>query len=186
MKRMVYIAGPITKGDLAHNINQGTAAFIALAKAGLAPICPMWSAFSGQAMTASGGPYRAIVNLDTGLPVCTSVADITGKVFSVAGATPNELTHADWLAIDFEFISRCDALVRLPGDSVGADAEVAEANRLQIPVFRSVEEVIAEMGQKPLVEFCALCPTPSRPSPEFHRGPQSAHVAESPLPGTHC
>lgn len=29
MRRVrVYIAGPITKGDLAHNVNQATAAFV--------------------------------------------------------------------------------------------------------------------------------------------------------------
>jgi hypothetical protein len=33
--------------------------------------------------------------------------------------------------------------VRLPGESVGADGEAAEARRLGIPVYGSVEELLA-------------------------------------------
>ncbi len=121
--KLVYIAGPISKGDLAANINQGTTAFIALTKAGIASICPMWSAFSGEAMTASPAPYSAVVSLkDGGRPV-----NIAGGVFSVAGATPNELTHADWLKVDFEFIRRCDAVLRLPGESKPPSARTRTA-----------------------------------------------------------
>ena len=135
MKR-VYIAGPITKGDLSHNINQGTIAFIALAKAGIAPMCPMWSAYSGNAYTADC-VYPQRVNAKSGDPV-----DLTSKVFAVAGANPNCLTHSDWLAVDFAWIRVCDAVLRLPGESVGADMETAEAKRLGIPVFESIDDIV--------------------------------------------
>ena len=141
--KLVYIAGPITKGNLAHNINQGTAAFLALTKAGIASICPMWSTYSGIAMTASPGPYSQNVDLHTPLSLGKSTLDITGKVFAVAGATPNDLTHAEWLAVDFEFIRRCDAVLRLPGESTGADLETAHANELGIPVFHDIADAIA-------------------------------------------
>ena len=49
----------------------------------------------------------------------------------------------DWLAVDFAWVEVSDALLRLPGDSVGADAEVRLASRLQIPLLHSVEEVVA-------------------------------------------
>lgn len=136
--KLVYIAGPISKGDLAANINQGTAAFLALTKAGIASICPMWSAFSGQAMRV--GSHENIVT--TAANTLPPDLDLSDCVIAVAGATPNELTHADWLKIDFEFIRRCDALLRLPGESVGAEMEIVEANRLGIPVFHSLEDVI--------------------------------------------
>jgi len=111
----------------------------------------MWSAFGGEAMTASHAPYSSVVSLaEGGRPV-----NIAGKVFSVAGATPNELTHADWLKVDFEFIRRCDAVLRLPGESVGAEAEIAEAKRLGIPVFYSGEELIAWATMPPDVAICA-------------------------------
>lgn len=42
-----------------------------------------------------------------------------------------------WLHYDFHILQRCDALYRIAGESVGADREVAEAKRLEIPVFTS-------------------------------------------------
>lgn len=136
--KLVYLAGPISKGDLVENINQGTQAFLALAKAGVAAICPMWSAYSGPAMRANGTYPQtvSVVQGNTSFP-------LQGKVFAVAGASPNELTHADWLKIDFEYIYRCDAMLRLPGESVGAEAEVSEALRIGVPVFHSIDDLIA-------------------------------------------
>jgi hypothetical protein len=40
----------------------------------------------------------------------------------------------DWLAMDFAIIPRCDVLLRLPGESEGADKEVAHAIRNAVPV----------------------------------------------------
>lgn len=51
------------------------------------------------------------------------------------------LEHHEWLAYDFELISRCDALLRLPGESKGADQEVIHARFKNIPVFNSVGEL---------------------------------------------
>ena len=36
--------------------------------------------------------------------------------------------------LDLRLVERCDVLVRLPGDSAGADREVAHARRRGIPV----------------------------------------------------
>jgi len=41
----------------------------------------------------------------------------------------------EWLEYDYGWLRLCDFLVRLPGESVGADAEVEEAKRLGIPVI---------------------------------------------------
>jgi hypothetical protein len=46
-----------------------------------------------------------------------------------------------WLRWDVRWLEVCDALVRLPGESRGADVEVAEAVKLGIPVYHSVAEV---------------------------------------------
>jgi nucleoside 2-deoxyribosyltransferase len=51
--------------------------------------------------------------------------------------------YEDWMALDFAWVRRCDALLRLEGDSSGADREVAFANANGIPVFHAVSEVIA-------------------------------------------
>jgi len=50
--------------------------------------------------------------------------------------------YEQWTAMDLEWIWVCAALVRLPGDSNGADEEVAVAKRLGIPIFYSVEEFL--------------------------------------------
>jgi hypothetical protein len=40
-----------------------------------------------------------------------------------------------WLDVTMDMMRGCDAVFRMPGESEGSDAEVAEATRLGIPVF---------------------------------------------------
>lgn len=47
----------------------------------------------------------------------------------------------EWIRIDMAYLSMCDALLRLPGKSKGADIEVAEADNIGIPVFYSIENI---------------------------------------------
>ncbi len=51
------------------------------------------------------------------------------------------LTYEDWLQMCFDWIPTCHALLRVPGESPGADKEVAFAMSLGIPVFYSVEQL---------------------------------------------
>ncbi len=44
-------------------------------------------------------------------------------------------SEGKWMELCLEWLSKCDALVRLPGKSEGADNEVAEAKKLGIPVY---------------------------------------------------
>jgi hypothetical protein len=46
-----------------------------------------------------------------------------------------------WLIIDLEWVKVCDALLRLGGESAGADAEVDYAEEQNIPVFYSIDEL---------------------------------------------
>lgn len=46
-----------------------------------------------------------------------------------------------WCEYDARWLDLCDALLRLPGGSVGADNEVACAREKCIPVYFSVEEL---------------------------------------------
>ena len=72
----------------------------------------------------------------------------------MAGATPEVLpagtVHEDWYAADLPWVAVSDAVLRLPGESRGADGEVALAERLGIPVFYNLDvlmrEVAAERG----------------------------------------
>ena len=51
--------------------------------------------------------------------------------------------YETWVELDNEWVLRCDALLRLPGESSGADAEVALAKEYGIPVFYSIDELAA-------------------------------------------
>ncbi len=46
-----------------------------------------------------------------------------------------------WLELDRKWLRKCDALLRLPGESSGADNEVALAESIGIPVFYSIEDM---------------------------------------------
>lgn len=48
-----------------------------------------------------------------------------------------------WMTQCFAWVRRCDALVRLPGESSGADREAALARELGIPVFDGVDAALA-------------------------------------------
>ena len=50
--------------------------------------------------------------------------------------------YEDWMAIDMEKIKGCDYLMRLEGESSGADREVEFAKSLGIRVVRSVQDII--------------------------------------------
>jgi len=45
--------------------------------------------------------------------------------------------YEEWIAYDLCVLARCDALLRLKGESPGADQEVAFAEARGIPVFHS-------------------------------------------------
>jgi len=47
-----------------------------------------------------------------------------------------------WLEYDMKWLEVCDCLIRLPGESVGADLEVERAHHLLMPIYKSVEEAI--------------------------------------------
>jgi hypothetical protein len=47
--------------------------------------------------------------------------------------------YAEWLAMDEEWLARSDYLIRLEGESAGADREVAFARERGIPVYHGVD-----------------------------------------------
>lgn len=51
--------------------------------------------------------------------------------------------YQEWLDYDNEWIEVCDVLLRLPGDSSGADDEITLALNLDIPVCYSVDSLLA-------------------------------------------
>jgi hypothetical protein len=49
--------------------------------------------------------------------------------------------YEKWLELDCIYLVLCDAVLRLPGESNGADKEVALAIEKNIPIFYSIEEL---------------------------------------------
>ena len=56
-------------------------------------------------------------------------------------AWQSEFPHSLWLDCCFPLIERMDAILRLPGYSVGADAEVQHAQQCNVPVFYSIDDL---------------------------------------------
>ena len=53
-------------------------------------------------------------------------------------AWDGEFQHGCWMAADIPWVAVADAVLRLPGRSVGADEEVQAAVRAGVPVFYSL------------------------------------------------
>jgi hypothetical protein len=47
-----------------------------------------------------------------------------------------------WLELDNQFLPFCEAVLRLPGLSSGADKEVVLAQEIGIPVFTEIAELV--------------------------------------------
>lgn len=50
--------------------------------------------------------------------------------------------YEEWLKLDLAFLPVCDCVLRLPGESSGADGEVAKAIELGLPIFYTLDGVI--------------------------------------------
>ena len=96
---------------------------------------------------STGGYYQNTVNIRSAIDV--------GEQLLVAGYAPyvphyshfwhlfHQHSWEQWMAYDKEMLSACHVLLRLPGESKGADQEVAWAHEMGIPVANSVEELNA-------------------------------------------
>lgn len=117
---LVYVAHPISKGSLVANLMAAHGAGMALLKAAVPCIVPGGSCFWGS--------------------VTLNMPPLAGFIPEVL---PTGTVHGDWYGMDLVIVSRCDAVLRLPGESTGADLEVARATELGKPVFHDVDSAIA-------------------------------------------
>lgn len=74
--------------------------------------------------------HRAIKIADGLLDVCVPMVPHLTGIWHMVSPKP----YPVWLALDLALMARCDYVYRFDGDSSGADGEVAEAQRLEIPV----------------------------------------------------
>lgn len=113
MKTRVYIAGPISKGDIFANIDQARDAGKRLIRAGYSPLVPHLTCYmDGDYPNAAAGGFTA----------------------------------DEWYGVDFPWVLCSDAVLRLPGESVGADMETQLADKHGIPVYHDVEKLLAEVS----------------------------------------
>lgn len=52
------------------------------------------------------------------------------------------MPRVEWLALDLGHLERCDAVLRLPGASYGADVEVERAHAFGMPVFTDAADLL--------------------------------------------
>ena len=106
--RVVYIASPYTKGDVAENVRRSILFAEQLRDFGYLPYCPLWTHFWHF---LSPHPYEY------------------------------------WTKMDLEWLHKCDCLVRIGGESYGADNEVRYMHDLGKPVYYSIQELLMSEGE---------------------------------------
>ena len=52
--------------------------------------------------------------------------------------------YQHWIQIDLVWVRRCDCLLRVGGESVGADGEVEEALKHGIPVYYDLKDLLTK------------------------------------------
>ena len=65
---------------------------------------------------------------------------LQGPVASVSAG----FEHDEWMAMDLPWVEVADCVLRLPGESVGADMEVEHARLAGVPVFYSISELVSK------------------------------------------
>lgn len=146
--KVIYVAGPIRRGNIWENVAQADDAMLDLMKSGYSVINPMLSCWAGAAREWFASVERQKSQFDgTGL---------SPFIVRPTGMQPHPLAHGEfrelgaepWLTMDLELVKRSDAVLRLPGDSSGADGEVEHATKLGIPVFYRIEDLKAFFGDQ--------------------------------------
>lgn len=124
---LVYVAGPISKGNLADNIRLACRAGLVLVREGIPCIVPHLTCYLGQMCNHAGAAV-------------------------IPESLPYGTTIQHWYLEGVAMVRRCDAVLRLPGESTGSDLEVKEARALHLPVFHSTAEVLFWAKDRPFVE----------------------------------
>lgn len=88
---------------------------------------PVWGVFAGSAARPEQYPTKGIRPVWATASPCSSLP----------------ITHTEWLQIDLAWVEMADAVLRLPGESKGADMEEEHATDNMIPVFYNMEELMS-------------------------------------------
>lgn len=97
-----------------------------------------------------GRKSRLLTAFDTGARLLQEGLDpfVPGLWAMARSESEHILTYEKWMAYDLRWVEKCDAVLRIPGHSPGADREVAHAEKLGIPVFFD-EDLLLEWALRP-------------------------------------
>lgn len=126
---LVFISGPLSNsGNLDENVNNAVKAGVELAKAGLAPVIPHLSVFTAKPCNR----YASMRDLDGPQTV----------IGTGTRAGHPDISYREWVEIGEAQAAACGAVLRLPGESPGAERECRVARSFGVPVFDTVKEVV--------------------------------------------
>jgi hypothetical protein len=89
------------------------------------------------------------VNVKKSMDMANELMDLGYAPFAPLYSHFQHMLHPrpyfSWLKIDLEWVNVCDCVLRMEGESTGADGEVDYAKKLSIPVYYSVSELLKEL-----------------------------------------
>lgn len=135
-KPLVYVAGPITnpKGrEFENAIEACKMAERVYDQAGAIPLLPHLSVF----WCIHNPSYKSFCRCGSRFEDHLSNADLDCREFDMNHSL-GPYDYTIWIEMALEWLSRCDALIRMPGYSPGADTEVDFALNAGIPVFEEI------------------------------------------------
>lgn len=69
-------------------------------------------------------------------------------LYTLVSLVHGDIHYERWMAMDFAYIRVCDAVLRLSGESAGADREVTYAGTRNIPVFTNLADLFTWRDQQ--------------------------------------
>src|SRR5690348_8970247 len=112
----VYLAGPIS-GDAGRNVAEATRVAAHLIDQGYSVLCPQLTCFM-----CYHEYYPHLPDIEPEPDAC-------------------DFTHEQWIANDLPWIESADVVLRLAGESKGADLEVAHAEAHGVPVVYTIDDL---------------------------------------------
>ena len=104
--------------------------------------------------TGDGDPMTSVANTHRMMAEAVRLMDEGYAVFNpllshfYTGRHGAHITYEQWMTQDLAFVPCCDVLLRLDGESAGADREVQRARECGVPVVYSADEIGAALVAK--------------------------------------
>jgi len=99
------------------------------------------------------GPYTqgdTVANVKAAIAAATELLDAGHAPFCPNICHFWNMTHPRkydvWIKCDLAWVDSCEVMLRLPGESPGADGETARARERGIPIYYSVSSLLDDVG----------------------------------------